>query len=442
MQLNKVKHIHFVGIKGVGVCSLALSAQDMGIKVTGSDIPELFITDKVLKERGIDYATSFSPNNLSPKPDLVITTGAHGGLNNPEVLAAKGMGIPVLTQGEAVPKFAEGKKVIAVCGVGGKTTTGAMISFILAKVGLKPSWAVGVSEIFGLGYGGHYDKEGEYFVAEADEYVVSPGVDNRPKFHLLAPQVIVVTNVAHDHPDIYPTFEDTLSAYKTFFEKLPEDGSLLVSADDEGALALAKRVGRKVVAYDWQTIKAKLKVPGRYNLQNAAAAVAAAQAIGIPGEEAILALQDFRGTKRRFEIVGKTASGAIVVDDYAHHPSEIENLIVATREFYPGKSITIAFQPHTYSRTKALFEGFAKALATADRACLVDIYASAREKIDESVTSEKLAEATKKLNPDTFYIGNLKKSAKWMKENLGKDEILLTVGAGDIFYVHEEITEH
>src|SRR3989344_5205676 len=400
VDLEKISHIHFVGIKGVGMCALALCAQDLGIKVTGSDIPEVFITDKVLKDRRINYQVSFSSDNLSPKPDLVITTGAHGGLKNPEVLAAKELGIPVLTQGEALAEFAEGKKIVAVCGVGGKTTTSAMIAFILEKVGKKPSWAVGVSEIFGLGYGGKYNKEGEYFVAEADEYVVSIGVDNRPKFHLLSPEVIVVTNIAHDHPDIYPTFEDTLSAYQTFFEKLPQDGVLVVSQEDQHALSLAGKIGRKTTAYKPDDVTVKLKVPGGYNLQNAAAATAAAGALGINSDDASTALMDFKGTKRRFEIIGETSSGAILVDDYAHHPSEIESLIKATREFYPGKKITIAFQPHTYSRTKALFDDFARALATADRACLVDIYASAREAKDESVSSEKLAGATKKLNPN------------------------------------------
>lgn len=439
MQLNDFKHIHFVGIKGVGVFALALCAQDMGIKVTGSDIPELFITDKVLKERKIPFETTFSATNLKPRPDLVITTGAHGGLKNSEVLAAKKMGIPVMTHGEALAEFARGKKTIAVCGVGGKTTTAAMISFILAKVGLKPSWAIGVSEIFGLGYGGRYDKDGRCFVVEADEYANSIGVDNRPKFHLLDPEIIVVTNIKHDHPDIYPTFDDTLGAYEKFFEKLPDDGILVVAKSDINAAALAKKVGRKTVIYSWKDIDINLKVPGQYNLQNAAAAIAAVGALGVSAEDAVDGLKDFKGTKRRFEIVGKMSSGATVVDDYAHHPSEIKNLIEATREFYPGKKITVAFQPHTYSRTKALFDDFAEALAMADLVCLIDIYASAREAKDKSVSSEKLAEAAKKLNKDTFYIGNLKQSAKWLKENVSKDEILLTVGAGDIFYLHKDI---
>lgn len=467
MKITELKHIHFVGIKGVGMTSLALCAQDLGIKVTGSDIPELFITDKVLKERGIVYKTSFSPENLLPKPDLVITTGAHGGLNNIEVSEAVSLGIPVLTQGAALAEFAKGKKIIAVCGVGGKTTISSMIAFVLEKTGSHPSYAVGVSEIFGLGYGGKFDKEGEYFVAEADEYVVSPGVDNRPKFHLLSPNLIVTTNIKHDHPDIYPTEGDTKRAYQDFFEKLSKDGVLLLSADDKNSTEISKEVNAKVLTYgvnedsDLQiterktvgkaqevmltlkerslVVKMKLKVPGEYNARNIAATFLACMELGLNAKEIAGALEDFSGTKRRFEIVGETKGGAIIIDDYAHHPSEIQNLIRATREFYPEKKITVAFQPHTYSRTKALFDDFAKALSLADKVCLVDIYSSAREAKDESVSSEKLAEAVKKLNKNTFYIGNLKESAKWLKENTKGEEVLLTVGAGDIFYIHKEI---
>lgn len=441
MEITRLNHIHFVGIKGVGVAALALCAQDLGIKVTGSDLADVFITDKVLEKRKISFKTNFSADNLEPRPDLVVTTGAHGGLRNIEVLAAKKMGIPVLTQGEALAEFAKNKITVAVCGVGGKTTTSAMISYILDKVGLKPSYAVGVSEIFGLGYGGKYDNEGKYFVAEADEYVVSPGVDDRPKFHLLSPKIIVVTNIAHDHPDIYPKIKDTLSAYQIFFEKLPEDGVLVISSEDKIALSMAKKINRKTIIYNPQDFskKLKLRIPGDYNLRNAIAAVSAVSELGVSPKEATSVLADFNGTKRRFEVVGETATGAIVVDDYAHHPSEIEKLIKAAREFYPGKRITIAFQPHTYSRTKALFDDFAKALSQGDRVCLVDIYSSAREKRDDSVSSERLAEAVKKINQNTFYIGSLENSGLWLKKNSSKGEVLLTVGAGDIFYIHKEI---
>lgn len=465
MKITDLKHIHFVGIKGVGMTSLALCAQDLGIKITGSDIPELFITDKVLKERGIVYKTSFSPKNLLPKPDLVITTGAHGGLKNIEVSEAVLLGIPVLTQGAALAEFAKSKEEIAVCGVGGKTTIASMIAFVLEKAGTNPSYAVGVSEIFGLGYGGKYDKRGKYFVEEADEYVVSPGVDNRPKFHLLSPKIIVSTNIKHDHPDIYPKETDTKKAYLSFFDRLSKNGLLIMSADDINSVEIAKSINSKVITYgfnqdsDFQITKRipnvgfqeislqfkerkldlemKIKVPGEYNARNIAGAFLACLELGLSPDDIVKSLENFSGTKRRFEQVGKTEKGALVIDDYAHHPSEIENLIKATKEFYPENKITIAFQPHTYSRTKALFGDFTEALSLADKTCLVDIYSSAREAKDESVSSEKLAEEVKKLNKNTYYIGDLSKSEEWLKKNTEKNEVLLTVGAGDIFYIHK-----
>ena len=461
------KHIHFVGIKGVGMAALALCAQDMGIKVTGSDIPELFITDKVLKERGISYKTTFSADNLSPKPDLVITTGAHGGLKNIEVAAAVSLGIPVLTQGSALAEFAKGKEEIAVCGVGGKTTIVSMIAFALDRLGIHPSYAVGVSEIFGMGYGGKYDKQGRHFVEEADEYVVSPGVDNRPKFHLLTPKIIVSTNIKHDHPDIYPKEEDTLKAYREFFNILSKGGVLIMSADDKNSVTISKNFKGKILSYGYAldsslqitrriptegrqeinlvsqerklNIQMEVKIPGEYNARNIAGAFLTCLELGLNPNRITKALEAFTGTKRRFEQIGKSKEGALIIDDYAHHPSEIESLIKATKEFYPNRKITIAFQPHTYSRTKVLFDDFVKALSLGDKVCMVDIYSSAREAKDPKVSSKLLARAVKKLNKNTFYMGNLKESAKWLKENTKKDEVLLTVGAGDIFYLHKDL---
>ena len=440
-SITELSHIHFVGIKGVGVAALALCAQDLGINVTGSDIEEVFITDKILKERGINWNKGFSENNIPEGADLVVTTGAHGGLKNPEVIAAKEKGKPILTHAEALAEFTREKELIAVCGVGGKTTTSAMIAYILEELGEKPSYAVGVSEIFGLGYGGRYSKNGKHFVAEADEYAVSPGVDNTPKFHLLSPKVAVVTNIKHDHPDVYPNLDDTLSAYEQFFMNVPDDGVIVVSTKDDLATKLAEKANGKVVFYEPGDVSSslKLKIPGEYNLQNAAAAVAAVGVLGIERGKALKVLASFGGLKRRFEVVGKTPSGVTVVDDYAHHPSEIEGLIKAAREFFPNKKISIAFQPHTYSRTKSHFEEFAQALAAADKVFLIDIYASAREKRDEDVSSEKLAERTKSLNPEAFYIGGLNVAGAKLLENIAQDEVLLTVGAGDIFYLHKEL---
>ena len=207
MNIKNAKHVHFTGIKGVGMTSLALCCQDLGIKITGSDVEEEFVTDETLKNRGLPWKIGFKKENLNPKPDLLVFTGAHGGLNNPEVLVAKELGIPVISHAEALGQLAEGKKTIAVCGVGGKTTTCAMIATILEYAGLNPSYAIGVGNIPSTGTPGKYSKEGGYFICEADEYAISPGVDNRPKFSLLSPEYLVITNIKHDHPDIYKTSE-------------------------------------------------------------------------------------------------------------------------------------------------------------------------------------------------------------------------------------------
>jgi UDP-N-acetylmuramate--alanine ligase len=438
MRIINLKHVHFVGIKGVGMCALALCAQDLGIKITGSDISELFVTDKILKERKIKWKVGFKKEHITSNIDLVITTGAHGGLSNPEVLVAKEIGIPVLTQAGALAKFSEGKETIAVCGVGGKTTTSAIIAHILDNCGLNPSYAVGVGKINPLGYPGRYVKESKYFVCEADEFVNSPGIDNTPRFLSLDPKIVVATNIEHDHPDVYPTIEDTKNAYLKFFQKIPSDGLLIINSNDKNAKELSKSLSCKVVEFNTKK-KIKTSLPGEYNQKNLAAAILVADFLNIPKKKVLQSIKLFKGTQRRFEKIGKTKAGTIIIDDYAHHPKEIKSVLKAAKEFYPDKRIVAVFQPHTYSRTKALFKNFAQSFNDADIVCFMDIYSSAREKKDKTISSEKLAKATKKYNSNSFYIGNHKQAIKWLKDNLKKDDLLLTLGAGDIFYLHKEL---
>lgn len=462
MNLAKIKHIHFVGIKGVGMTSLALCAQDLGIKVTGSDIEEVFVTDPVLKKRKINWLKGFSPKNIKDSPDLVITTGAHGGLRNPEVLAAKKAGIRVITHAEGLGLFTKGKETVAVCGVGGKTTISSMVATILEYAKIKPSYAIGVGEIFPIGDPGKYDKKGKHFVCEADEFVNSPGVDNTPKFLFLDPQVIVATNIEYDHPDVYPTFEDTKKAYLKFFMKVSKGGSLIVNADNENTLNTAKEANKEFITYgfnkesDWkikvikkegfkvwfnlinkeEEVKLVISVPGDYNASNAAAAYVVARSLGLEKGLAKKGIESFQGTKRRFEKVGRLKNGAIVIDDYAHHPNEIELVLKAARDVYPKKRLISIFQPHTYSRTRALFGEFAEAFDLADTACFTDIYSSAREKKDPSVSSKKLAKAVGKKG---IYLGDLEGTVKWIEKNSKPDDLILTLGAGDIFYIHEDL---
>lgn len=463
--ITNLKHIHFTGIKGVAMTALALCARDLGIKVTGSDVEEEFVTDKTLKKHEIPWMTGFSPVNLEPRPDLVIFTGAHGGFNNPEVIAAKKLGIPILSHAEALGAFIGEKTLLTVAGVGGKTTTASMIASLLSSADHNPSFAVGVADIFSLGTPGRYDKKGEEFITEADEFAVSPGVDNRPRFVYQNPTVLVVTNIEHDHPDIYPTFEDTKRVFLDFIKRVPKSGVLLAGIDNENVRNILKKVSDvPVQTYgfskdaDWQvtdlkfnnrktifSIKHKgtvqefsLSVPGRFNVLNATAAVAAAFFRGVSLPDLKRHLEEYKGCKRRVEFI-REKDGILFYDDYAYHPTEIRATLKAFREWFPKRRMVVVFQPHTYSRTKVLFSEFAESFAGCDKVLIMDIYASARETDNLGITSKLLAGEIAKHHPDVTYTGSFEETARNLTETLQKGDVVITTGAGDIFHIHEQL---
>lgn len=467
MNIKKAKHIHFTGIKGVGMTSLALCAQDLGIKVTGSDVEEEFVTDEILKKRGIEWAIGFDARNLNEKPDLVVITGAHGGLENSEIKVALKRKIPVLTHAEALAEFAKEKELITVCGVGGKTTTAGMLATLLDTAFLNPSYAIGVGNIFPLGFPGKFDTKGKHFICESDEYAVSPGIDNRPRFNFLSPKIIIVTNIEHDHPDIYPTIADTKRAFSDYFAKVPKDGRLIANIDNEFVKELVKDAKVPVITYGFdknadfqiknlefregQTVfglKIKkdktevaeiiLNVPGEFNARNATGALVVGRFLGLNDDLIKRGLHRFLGSRRRFEKV-RQIGGTSYYDDYAHHPAEIAATLAAAKAWFPKRRIVALFQPHTFSRTKALFQGFAKSFKTADVVALMDIYASAREKPDGETTSEMLAKATKKHAKSVFYTGNHKNTLKWTESHIKRGDVVITMGAGDIFYLYKEL---
>lgn len=444
--------------------ALALCAQDLGMKISGSDVEEIFVTDKVLKQRKIRWKVGFTKKNLQPKPDLVITTGAHGGLSNPEVLAAGEMKIPILTHAQALGRFMEGKEGISVCGVGGKTTTSAMIATILEKAGRSPSYAIGVAEIKPLGSGGKYAKDGE-FIAEADEYANSPGIDNRPRFSFQQPKVIVVTNIEYDHPDIYQNLEQTKEAFKKFFQVLPTDGLLVACVDNPNTWDTVCDFPGNLETYgfspraDWQIVRSffgqeqiifslshknvivdeiKIKVPGRYNLLNATAAFAVGIFLGLDVKTIKSGLAKFAGTKRRFEFVGEV-KGIKLYDDYAHHPNEIREVLLAAKKWFPQNRLVAIFQPHTYTRTKALFDEFAKAFSQAQTVVITDIYSSARETETLGISGKLLAEETRKYHSSVVYQPGEKEIGEFLKKEAKVGDIIFTLGAGSIFQWHKSI---
>ncbi|MCX6792289.1 MAG: UDP-N-acetylmuramate--L-alanine ligase, partial [Candidatus Gottesmanbacteria bacterium] len=422
IDFKKIKRVHFVGIKGVAMAALAVWAKEAGYRVTGSDTSEEFPTDEVFGLAKISVLGFDSKNITNIHPDLVIYTGAHGGRDNDEVVEATALGMPTLPHGKALGLVMDGKKQVSVAGSHGKTTTTAMIATILTVAGLDPSYAIGCGEIRGLGLPGHKGKK-DIFVAEADEYVTDPNHDTTPRFLWQHPDILVVTNVDFDHPDVYDSLADVQDA----FIKLQRQSKLIiVNADDPASKVL---MNKTVISYGFspkaefrvtnvrfgeertffaldqngmKLLEFTLKVPGKHNALNAAAAAIACKNLGVSWERIKEGLAKFGGTKRRFERIG-VIGGTTVIDDYAHHPKEIMATLAAAREWYPHKRIITVFQPHTYSRTKALMSEFSHAFTNAHRVILTDIYSSARETDTLGISGKTLVEETAKHHIDVLY---------------------------------------
>lgn len=462
-----IKHIHFVGIKGVGMAPLAILAKEAGFKVTGSDIAEQFITDISLQQAGIIPFVGFASEHVD-SADLVITTGAHGGYNNFEVVSAKDKGIHVISQGEAVGLFMQGTLFdrkftgVSVAGTHGKTTTTAMIATVLKEAKKDPTYIIGTSQIPSLGNAGHYGK-GNYFIAEADEYATEPIYDKKPKFLWQNPKIIVITNIDYDHPDVYSNLDAFREACLQFVNQLPIDGLLITYGDDREVQNLLKKFGGRVITYGFSTknnyilskihpsgdntfIQVKssdlflgefmLKVSGKHNCLNALAAIIVGLETGLTSEQIRAGLLTFTGAKRRMEYHGELTTGAVFYDDYAHHPTEIRNVLFALHEKYPKKKIICIFQPHTYSRTKALFQDFIHAFSDADTVVLTDIYPSSREKSDETISSIILAQSIKQYHGKVVVLSSIEDVVEYLDKNqFGQDKVIVTMGAGDIYKV-------
>lgn len=467
LDLRRSKHLHFLGIKGVGMTSLALYAQDMGKTVSGSDVREEFVTQEALDRRNIQIDTNLDSARFPTGTDGIVYSGVYP--TNPKLGEALKQGIPTLSYGQALAKFTLEKDVIATCGVGGKSTTAAMMATILSHAKRHPSFVVGVGNIPNLRISGRFDPKGSLAVVEADEYVSVPKIDLTPKFHYLSPMVIIATNIEHDHPDVYKDLGATLGIFERFFARLPSDGLLVANIDSKNLQAALKRIAQKlrcaVMTYgyspqaDWRiqrfatgkrrttfvvevkgvSIEIELSVPGKFNAANATASLIAATHVGIPQREAVTALRIFKGTQRRFERVGNRG-GIEFWDDYAHHPSEIQATLEAARTWFSEKRLVVIFQPHTYSRTKALLSEFSQALSHADQVIITDIFASAREKRDPSISGEILAKQTRKYLSDTQY---LKKGemVEYLKNSLTDDDVVMTLGAGDIYKVAQQLVD-
>jgi UDP-N-acetylmuramate--alanine ligase len=425
-DLRKVKNVHFVGIGGIGISAIARMMIHEGKKVTGSDRDASRVTDELVAN-GVKVMIGHSEKHIPADCDLVVHTVAVPP-ENLELTEARRRKVPVMTYPEMLREISKEKFTIAISGTHGKTTTTAMIAKILIDAGLEPTIIVGSLLKDGSNF---ISGKSKYLVVEADEY--------RNAFHNLEPQILVINNIDEDHLDFFKDITDIQASFRGIAKKVPADGFVICNRNDENIFTAVKNIAGSVIDYsEFKKLLPKLQIPGDHNRSNAAAAFAVARALELPDDAIIRALAAFEGVWRRFEYIGEMESGALVYDDYAHNPQKVRAALQGAREMFPEKRIIAVFMPHLYSRTKLLKDEFAKSFADADEVIVSDIF-PAREPYDSSITSEMLAEEIKKFHPNAKCIMTFQSIEKYLRENAKKDDVIITIGAGDVYKVGESI---
>lgn len=421
---TEIKKAYFIGIGGIGMSALAQLMKDHGVSVSGSD-REASPVSVLLEQTGISVRLVQDGKEIPEDADVAIYSEAVWE-DNPDRMRVKELGIKQMSYFEMLGEVSKEKKTLAIAGTNGKTTTTGMLAKILADAGASPTAVVGsIVKDFKSNY---LAGSSDLFVVEACEY--------KRDFLTLSPTILVVTNIEWDHTDYYKDLSDVQSAFRALMEKVPAEGVIVTDVKNPSIAPLLTGLSAKILDYASEA-HYDLRLPGEFNQMNAYAAATAAR-IAFPSitEDSIsTSLSHFHGTWRRFEYKGKTAEGADVYDDYAHHPTAVDKTLQELRKKTTGKLI-VAFHPHLYSRTRDLFEDFKNAFSEADQVYIAPIYA-AREVDDRGVSSDMLAEAiTKEGTPaeaKTFKeIEELLMAAK-------KGDVVVTMGAGDIYKVSDAL---
>ncbi len=405
-----------VGVKGQGMAALCEFLVAEGKRVTGSDTAEVFSTNSVLANLGI-RVRRFQKKNITKSVDMVVRSSAYGD-NHEEIQAARRLGIPVLNYIDAVAELFNAKRGILVSGTHGKTTTTALIGLMMEHAKRDPSVLVGATVR-------QWNKNaragrGPWMVAEGDEY--------QNKFLELRPEILVLTNIEYDHPDFFKTKKQYADAFRTLVSRLPSNGLLIA---EKHLKTIIKKTPCKTV---WYGITGKEE--GRHMELNKTAALAVARHLGIPQKIAKQSLENYKGTSRRMEFYTSLTAPVVVIDDYAHHPTEIRAVLAAVRRQYPKRVITALFQPHTYSRTYALLDDFAGAFKDADEVVLLPIYSSARERKEDYPTDllERLRDGIIRIQKKTpAHILSFPKAIARGKHLVPASlkHVIITLGAGD-----------
>jgi UDP-N-acetylmuramate--alanine ligase len=453
-DLSSEQFIHMSGIGGSAMNGLAVLLTQRGYRVRGTDPSIDAATMARLQHHGIAVSTIQDGSALSPDTQLVVTTAALP-KNHPELVVARNQSIPILKYAAMLGVVMNSNTGIAVAGTHGKTTTTAMIVSALRGAGRDPGFVIGgYVDQFGAGaYGGR-----DCFVAEACEYDRS--------FLNLKPSIALITNIEADHLDIYSGIDDIIDSFSAFSQNIRKDGCLVYCAESPAARTLARRFNGRSISYGFKdtayiatdiinrngaltfTIQhqnhpvstVSLKLPGKHNVLNALGAFCAGIQLGCAPESLSLGLSDFAGVQRRFETIG-AVNGIHIIDDYAHHPTEIQALLEGARDRFPDARIVVAFQPHQISRTKFFFNDFAASFGLADKVFLPDIYIARDTEAPPEITSEKLAERMKNNHTDAEYTRNFDETAKRAATFLRSGDLFVTVGAGNIYDVAHRVLD-
>lgn len=446
-------HIYFIGIGGISMSGLAEILLEKGFTISGSDSKESSLT-QLLASKGVSVYYGQRAENITNDIDLIVYTSAiHP--DNPEYRAATSMGIPLLTRAELLGQIMKNYELpIAISGTHGKTTTTSMISEILLAADTDPTLSIGgiLKTIGGnirIGHSG-------YFVTEACEYTNS--------FLSFFPKIGLILNVEEDHLDFFKDIEDIRHSFHRFAALVPDDGVLIINGDIPRLSTITEGLSCRIVTYgksegcsyrpadisykengcaDFTLLKNGLKegtfslsTPGEHNVLNAIAAIALSDVLSIDRGIVHKALMDFHGTDRRFEYKGQV-NGITIIDDYAHHPTEITATLKAAAN-YPHKTLWCVFQPHTFTRTKAFMKEFAQALSHADQVILADIY-PARETDDLGISSRTLQKEIQSLGKTCYYFPGFKQIEKFILDNCLPNDLLITMGAGDVVTIGEDL---
>jgi UDP-N-acetylmuramate--alanine ligase len=453
--MGQVDSVHFIGIGGAGLSAIATVLLEQGYRVSGSDLHTSVNTQRLV-EKGARVAIGHAAEHLAGAQAVIVSSAIPA--DNEELRAARLQGLPVLKRDEVFSRLTVGRETIAVAGTHGKTTTAAMIAWILLQAGCDPSFIVG-GTLRGLGTNARAGS-GQHFVVEADEYDYA--------FLGLTPRLAVVTHLEPDHPDCFPDMAAMSDAFRAFLRRVEPQGAIIGCGDAASVAALLEQVradGRlpRIVTYgledgwDWlgrdlrvesrggMTFEAwhgprregrvYLPLPGIHNVRNALGALAAVWEAGVALEPARTALSSFQGTERRFEVKGR-AGGVTVIDDYAHHPTQVRATLAAARERYGARTLWAVFQPHTYSRTRMLLNEFAASFDDADHVIVTDIYA-AREVHDLGVSGADIV--SRMAHPDARHIAGLDGAASYLLTNLSPGNVLIILGAGNVWTVSEKV---